>query len=142
MSSFKHVSVIMCLLFNFYTRLSKHQICISHDTTLCDKSCQWLVTGRWFSPVSSTNKTDHHDITEILLKVTLNTITLTLTPFISHICIKIYVSYWIFCHLQGDITHNSQICRPFSTYSAYSYIPTFHRFLLQSKKTNANSRHS
>ena len=33
--------------------------------------------GRWFSPgtsVSSTNKTDCHDITEILLKVTLNTI--------------------------------------------------------------------
>jgi hypothetical protein len=32
----------------------------------------------WFSlgiPVSSTNKTDRHDITEILLKVALNTIT-------------------------------------------------------------------
>jgi hypothetical protein len=29
------------------------------DTTLCDKVCHWLVTGRWFSPgtpVSSTNK--------------------------------------------------------------------------------------
>ena len=47
------------------------------DTTLCDKFCQRLVTGRWFSsgtPISSTNKTDHHDITEILLKVALNTI--------------------------------------------------------------------
>jgi hypothetical protein len=47
------------------------------DTTLCDKICQWLATGRWFSPgtvVSSTNKTDDHDITEILLKVALNTI--------------------------------------------------------------------
>jgi hypothetical protein len=35
------------------------------------------VTGRWFSPgppVSSTNKTDHHDITEILLKAALDTI--------------------------------------------------------------------
>jgi hypothetical protein len=33
--------------------------------------------GRWFSlgtPVSSTNKTDRHDITEISLKVVLNTI--------------------------------------------------------------------
>jgi hypothetical protein len=29
------------------------------------------------TPVSSTNKTDRHDITEILLKVALNTITLT-----------------------------------------------------------------
>ena len=48
-----------------------------HQTSLCDKVCQWLATGRWFSPgppVSSTNKTDHHDITEILLKVVLNTI--------------------------------------------------------------------
>ena len=47
------------------------------DTTLCDKVCQRLVAGQWFSPgtsVSSTNKTDRHDITEILLKVTLNTI--------------------------------------------------------------------
>jgi len=37
------------------------------DTTLCDKVCQWLVTGRWLSPgtpVSSTNETDCHDITE------------------------------------------------------------------------------
>jgi hypothetical protein len=48
------------------------------DTTFCDKVCQWLVTGGWFSPatsVSSTNKTDCHDITEILLKVASNTIT-------------------------------------------------------------------
>jgi hypothetical protein len=40
-------------------------------------NCQLLVTGRWFSPgppVSSTNKTDRHDISEILLKVALNTI--------------------------------------------------------------------
>ena len=25
------------------------------DTSLCDKVCQWLAAGRWFSPVSSTN---------------------------------------------------------------------------------------
>ena len=37
-----------------------------HGETLCDKVCQWLATGWWFSPctpVSSTNKTDRHDIT-------------------------------------------------------------------------------
>ena len=37
-------------------------------------------TGQWFSqstPVSSTNKTDRLDITEILLKVVLNTINQT-----------------------------------------------------------------
>ena len=38
---------------------------------------QGLETCRWFSPstpISSTNKTDSHDISEILLKVALNTI--------------------------------------------------------------------
>jgi len=43
-------------------------------TTLCDKVCQWLAAGLWFSPGPFINKTDLHDITEILLKVALNTI--------------------------------------------------------------------
>jgi hypothetical protein len=41
----------------------------------------WLAKGRWFSPgllVSSTNETDRHDITEILLKVAFNTLKQTL----------------------------------------------------------------
>jgi hypothetical protein len=45
--------------------------------TYCD-----LRQGQWFYPgtlISSTNKTDHHAITEILLKVALNTTTITLT---------------------------------------------------------------
>ena len=48
------------------------------DTTLCDEVFQWLAAGRWFcpsTPVSFTNKTDIHDITEILLKVALSAIT-------------------------------------------------------------------
>jgi hypothetical protein len=45
---------------------------------LCDKVCQLLAAGRWFSHVFSTNKIDHHDIAEILLKVALNTITLAM----------------------------------------------------------------
>jgi hypothetical protein len=59
-----------------------------HDTTLYDKVCQWLATGWWFSPgppVSSTNKTDRHDITEILLK-----------------CIKTYISCIIFTEQNLD----------------------------------------
>ena len=43
------------------------------------KVCQGLSTCQWFSPatpVYSTNKTDRHNITEILLKVTLNAISL------------------------------------------------------------------
>jgi hypothetical protein len=54
------------------------------DTTLCDKVSQWRAAGQWFSlgtPVSSTNKTDCYNITEILLKVALNTITLTPLPY-------------------------------------------------------------
>jgi len=44
-------------------------------------SLNYMVAGRWFSPgtpVCSTNKTDRHTFTEILSKVALNTITLTL----------------------------------------------------------------
>ena len=51
------------------------------DTTLCDKVCQWLTASRWLSsgtPVSSTNKSERYDIAEILLKVALNTTTITL----------------------------------------------------------------
>jgi hypothetical protein len=50
------------------------------DTTLRNKACQWLATCWRFSlgtPVSSTNKTYLHDVTGILLKVALNTITLS-----------------------------------------------------------------
>jgi hypothetical protein len=51
------------------------------DTTLCDKVYQWLAAGLWFSPgtlVSFINKTNSHDIAEILLKLALNTKSLTL----------------------------------------------------------------
>ena len=44
---------------------------------------RWPATARWFSlgpSVSSTNKTNRHDVTEILLKVALNTI--KQTPFV------------------------------------------------------------
>ena len=78
------------------------------DTTLCDKVCQWFASGRWFSPgtqVSSTNKTDHHDITEILLKVVLNTITLILVDWmksewkLSNIS-SLYILVYIHCTIQ------------------------------------------
>jgi hypothetical protein len=49
--------------------------------TFCDKVYQWHTADLWFSagtPVSFTNKTDSHNIAEILLKVALNTMTLTL----------------------------------------------------------------
>ena len=61
------------------------------DTTLCDKVCQWLATGRWFSPgtpVSPRNKTDRHDITEILLNVALSIIN---QPNHRNVVIYIYI---------------------------------------------------
>ena len=41
------------------------------DTTLCDKVCQWFSPGTLFF---YTDKTDHHVMTEIFLKVALKTI--------------------------------------------------------------------
>ena len=39
------------------------------DTTLRNIVCQWVASGRWFSPdthVASSNGTDHHNTTEIV----------------------------------------------------------------------------
>ena len=65
--------------------------------------CQWLVACGWFSPVtsvSSTNKTYRNNITEILLKVLLNTITLThsfINKYILYTDIKYHTwSKWYF----------------------------------------------
>jgi hypothetical protein len=69
------------------------------DATLCYKVCKWLATGQWFSPatpVSSINKTDRHDITEILLKVALNTI----PPSLVHHA-HLFVSVCVFTFLSS-----------------------------------------
>jgi L-lactate permease len=42
-----------------------------------------LMFGSLGTPVSSTNKTNHHDIAEISMKVALNTITLTYIDFMT-----------------------------------------------------------
>jgi len=50
------------------------------DLIVKETDCQRFVAGRWITPgtpVTSTNKTDRHDISEILLKVALNTINQT-----------------------------------------------------------------
>ena len=71
--------------------------------------CQWLATGRWFSlgPPVSSNKTDHHNITEILLKVALNTIKQT-----SNNIMTCYVVFF-----KGEL---------YSTYKNYSFISLLH----------------
>ena len=52
-----------------------------------------FVSDLWFSPVSSTSKTESHDIAEILLKVALNTIKQTNVLFMFD---KIYALFF-FC---------------------------------------------
>ena len=62
------------------------------DTTLCVKVCQWLAAWLWFSPgttVSSTNKTDRNDTTEILLKVALKIIIIHPSRYTLH---RIYLT--------------------------------------------------
>ena len=57
-------------------RLFKLQKGCTRLAATCDKVYQLLAHCRWFSPgtpASSTTKTGHHDIAEILLKVALNT---------------------------------------------------------------------
>ena len=62
------------------------------DTTLSDKVCRWVAASQWFSlgtQVFFTNKTYLLDITEILLKVALSTITLI---HITEVLLKIPLS--------------------------------------------------
>ena len=90
------------------------------DTTLCDKVRQSLVAERLFSlgtQVSSTNKTDCHDIAEILLKVELNTITLIkhfqlqspTRSLIKHSSVHVYLDLLPLCkHLFTEIFAGNQ----------------------------------
>jgi hypothetical protein len=58
---------------------------IKFVSDLLHVGCWWFSPG---TPVSSNNKTDHHDITEILMKVTLNMTTLTLNSMQKKIIIQ------------------------------------------------------
>jgi hypothetical protein len=81
--------------------LSPLRLWVVLDATLCDKVCLWLATGWWFSLgtlVSSTNKTDCCDITEILLKnhkpqVVVNPNTIWSRPPLETACRNLCVSY-------------------------------------------------
>ena len=123
-STIKCISFPTCLFLHFAQAAFNRKISFYHRyscefesrlwrgvlvTTLCDKVCQWLATGWWFSsgtPVSSTNKTDRHDIAEILLKVALSTITLTpSTGILVYYTFSIYE--WIRCGTIKNIKYFS-----------------------------------
>jgi hypothetical protein len=75
------------------------------------------VESRWFSPgtsVSFINKTDRHNITDISLKVALNTITLTITVQTIDLARKKVTMGWAYDfvlqrvtndHYQNPVTH-------------------------------------
>ena len=82
------------------------------DTTLCNKGCQCL----WFSPgtpVSSTNKTDRHDIREILVKLALNTINQTIKCLIVlslfKRCVFLSIIFFVYASSSCIVTMNWEI---------------------------------
>ena len=123
-STIKCISFPTCLFLHFEQAAFNRKISFYHRysckfesrlwrgvliTTLCDKVSQWLVAGRWFSlgtTVSSTNKTDCHDIAEILLKVAFNTIILNpSTGILVYYSFSIYE--WIRCGTIKNIKYFS-----------------------------------
>ena len=77
-----------------------HRWCCEFESRSGRGVQQWLATGLWFSPgppVSSTNKTDRHDIAEILLKVALNTITKNTIA-----CLQIFVMCCVLLNWQNS----------------------------------------
>ena len=78
-----------------------------------------------FFPVSFTNKPDRHDITEILLKVALNTITITHSFYYRYVCFywELYICFWV------HINHSSQ--HIFNLYVRHPIISVVHDHKLQ-----------
>ena len=62
-----------CLFIGSYVLLLRHDCCDPVNKFNPATLCACRIAGPGFQPVSSTNKTDRHDITEILLKVALST---------------------------------------------------------------------
>ena len=98
----------------------------------------WLA-GRWVffpgAPVSSTNKTDRHDITEILLKVALNTINKTSSgarEFTSLFCrirfaqsvvfVRCFVDHCIVYPCSLSLRYPQTFLITYLLYSQYSYL--------------------
>ena len=68
--------------------------CTRYNIICLIKCVSKLVAGQWFSPgipFSSTNKTDGHDIAEILLKVALTTLYICLLGFVGGQTMTMYI---------------------------------------------------
>jgi len=92
---------------HYFVNTSIITTCMSVEVSHALQVCQWLAVGRWFSPgfpISSTNKTDRSEKTEILLKMALNSINQTknkrkLSPTLGCVMGPIFTS------LSNDIVH-------------------------------------
>ena len=74
------------------------------------------------TPVFYTNKTDHHDITEILLKVALNTLSLTSYVFKGNKWLSLYQSLDFEC-VWWKLFQKHVVCTEFDI---YVFIKSFH----------------
>jgi len=100
----------MCLWKEILRFLKMHitkQLCIS---TIF--SCHSCTAGRWYAPCtpfSSTNKTNKHDITDISLTVSLNTITLLPQQYITNKACEFLNLNYIILYLFYIIKYNIKI---------------------------------
>ena len=105
--------IIVFLFSSICQRLAAGSVVFSFVSDL--RQDQWFSPG---TPIFSTNKTDRHDIAEILLKVALNTITLTLNLFSSSygnfVCTFVS-TLTLFSNkcLEDNIFRNDGIVRPY-----------------------------
>jgi len=92
---------------HYFVNTSIITTCMSVEVSHALQVCQWLAVGRWFTagfPISSTNKTDRSEKTEILLKMALNSINQAknkrkLSPTLGCVMGPIFTS------LSNDIVH-------------------------------------
>ena len=93
------------------------------NTTLCDQVYQWLVAGLWFSPstpISSTNKTNHHDIIQNIVESGVKHHNPPHIFLINLIFFVIAVHIFFICLHITDLTHIQIIFRHLALSSDFS----------------------
>ena len=93
------------------------------DATLCDKVCQKLATGRLFSPgtsVSCTNKSDRHDITEILLYMCIFSYSDIVCVYFPTVILYVFINLLWYCMCL--FSYSDLVCVYFPTVILYVYI--------------------
>ena len=98
------------------------------DTTLCDQVCQWLAAGRWFSPdthVPSTNNSNRHDITEILLNTINNPQQVKIIKQCDKSLSHVLTMYTIKCSIAPHSSQCSTIFQMCPVFTSFSFCKFF-----------------